>query len=87
MRVGLPERTILAVRTARNRRLHYLTEPASGPGRPPSYGALAPHPSEWLHRGLTWPKRDIPVRGRTLTLELKCSGHLCARTYRSAPSS
>jgi hypothetical protein len=51
---GLPERTILAVRTARNRRLYDLPEPSIGPGRPPRYGALAPHPGEWLHRGLTW---------------------------------
>ncbi len=71
---GLPERTILAVRTARNRRLHYLPEPASSLGRPPSYVALAPHPSEWLYRCLTWPKRDIPVRGRTLTLEFQGLG-------------
>ncbi len=33
-----------------------------------------PHPSEWVHRGLTWPKRDIPVRGRTLTLEFQVLG-------------
>jgi hypothetical protein len=33
---GLPERTILAVRTARNRRLYYLPEKREGPGRPAS---------------------------------------------------
>src|SRR5512136_2156397 len=61
---GLPERTLLAVRTARNRRLYDLPEASRGPGRPASYGALAPHPGDWLHRGLTWQKRDVPVRGR-----------------------
>ncbi len=27
-----------------------------------------------MHRGRTWPKRDIPVRGRTLTLEFQVLG-------------
>jgi hypothetical protein len=48
----LPERTVLAVRTARNRRLYYLPERHPGPGRPTSYGSLAPHPCDWLHKGL-----------------------------------
>lgn len=71
---GLPERTVLAVRTARNRRLYQLPEPASGPGRPASYGPLAPHPSEWLHRGLTWQKREIMVRGRIITMKFQVLG-------------
>ncbi len=71
---GLPERVVLAVRTARNRRLHYLPEPTTGPGRPPSYGALAPHPREWLHHGLTWQKREVPVGGRLLTLKFQVLG-------------
>lgn len=41
----LPERTVLAVRTARNRRLYYLPQKHSGPGRPASYGTLAPIPA------------------------------------------
>jgi hypothetical protein len=48
---GLPQRTVLAVHTARNQRLHDLPERPTGPGRLPSYGAFAPHPGEWLHRG------------------------------------
>lgn len=71
---GLPERTMLAVRTARNRRLYSLPEPTTGPGRPPSYGALAPHPSEWLHRGLTWQHREILVRGRTILMKFQVLG-------------
>ncbi len=71
---GLPERTVLAVRTARNRRLHYLPERSVGPGRPPNYGALAPHPWEWLHRGLTWQRREVPVRGRTITMKFQVLG-------------
>ena len=71
---GLPERTVLAVRTARNRRLYYLPEKRGGPGRPASYGALAPHPWEWLHKHITWQKRDIPVRGKTLWMKFQVLG-------------
>jgi len=54
---GLPERTVLAVRATRNRRLYYLPEKHTGRGRPASYGALAPHPCDWLHKGIAWQKR------------------------------
>ena len=65
---------MLAVRTARNRRLYDLPERPAGPGRPPSYGALAPHPGEWLHRGLTWQNREVPVRGRTIVMKFQVLG-------------
>lgn len=39
---GLPQRTVLAVRTARNRRLYYLPEKRTGPGRPASYCTGSP---------------------------------------------
>ena len=71
---GLPERTLLAVRTARNRRLYYLPEKREGPGRPASYGALAPHPWEWLHKHIAWQKRDIPVRGKTILMKFQVLG-------------
>ena len=71
---GLPERTVLAVRTARNRRLHSLPEVSLGPGRPANYGPLAPHPGEWLHRGLTWQHREVVVRGRTITMKFQVLG-------------
>lgn len=71
---SLPERTALAVRTARNRRLYYLPQKRSGSGRPASYGALAPHPWEWLHKGIAWQKRDIPVRGKTILMKFQVLG-------------
>lgn len=71
---GLPERTVLAVRTARNRRLYYLPEKREGPGRPASYGALAPHPWEWLHKHIAWQKRDIAVRGKTILMKFQVLG-------------
>lgn len=71
---GLPERTVLAVRTARNRRLYYLPEKREGPGRPASYGAFAPHPWEWLHKHISWQKREIPVRGKTILMKFQVLG-------------
>lgn len=71
---GLPARTVLAVRTARNRRLYYLPEKREGPGRPASYGMLAPHPWEWLHKHISWQKRDIPVRGKTILMKFQVLG-------------
>jgi hypothetical protein len=71
---ALPERTVLAVRTARNRRLYYLPEKHSGPGRPAQYGALAPHPCDWLHKGLSWQKREIPVRGKSILMKFQVLG-------------
>ena len=71
---GLPERTVAAVRTARNRRLYHLPEKHSGPGRPASYGALAPHPSDWLHQGTAWQKRAVPVRGKSILMKFQVVG-------------
>jgi hypothetical protein len=71
---SLPERTVLAVRTARNRRLYYLPEKHSGPVRPASYGPLAPHPCDWLHKGITWQKREIPVHGKSILMKFQILG-------------
>jgi len=74
---GLPERVVLVVRTARNRRLFWLpkTNPQPGPGRPPSYGERAPHPADWLHAGLrNWPKYQALVRGKTIQMRYQVLG-------------
>lgn len=71
----LPEDTLLAVRTARNRRLYWLPQAhPGGPGRPPSYGLQAPHPADWLHERQGWQRRGIPVRGRELPLRYRVEG-------------
>jgi len=72
---GLPERTVLAVRTARNRCLYWLPQDRpSGPGRPPSYGERAPHPADWLHERAGWQKTVLTVRGRELSLRYRVEG-------------
>ena len=71
---GLPERVSLAVRTARNRALYWLPQAHHGPGRPALYGPRAPHPCDWLHRGITWQKREIPVRGRSILMKFQVLG-------------
>jgi hypothetical protein len=74
---GLPERTVLLTRTARNRCLYYLpeTEAAPGPGRPPSYGEKAPAPREWLHAGLRrWPTQSVQVRGKAVPMRYQVLG-------------
>jgi hypothetical protein len=74
---GLPERTVLVTRTARNRRLFWLppAEAHPGPGRPPSYGELAPHPADWLHAGLRqWPVEKVQVRGRSIPMRYQLLG-------------
>ncbi len=74
---GLPERVILIVRTARNRRLFYLPQPEAhpGPGRPAEYGEQAPHPADWLHAGLrNWPKQLVLVRGKLIQMRYQVLG-------------
>jgi hypothetical protein len=72
---GLPERTVLAVRTARNRCLYGLPqERPTGPGRPPSYGERAPQPADWLHLRQGWQKSIVTVRGRELPLRYRVEG-------------
>lgn len=72
---GLPDRTILLVRTARNRCLYRLPEgQPAGPGRPPSYGERAPKPADWLHQRQGWQKTMLTVRGRELPMRYRIEG-------------
>jgi DDE superfamily endonuclease len=73
----LPARTILVVRCAKNRRLYELPQiPPSprGRGRPAAYGPLAPHPQEWLHRGVRWQSAALVVRGKQRALKYHVAG-------------
>ena len=70
---GLPARSVLAVRTARNRRLYDLPSPRPT-GASAQLRRARPHPSDWLHRGLTWQKREVPVRGRFILMKFQVLG-------------
>ncbi|HVP49749.1 MAG TPA: transposase [Candidatus Bathyarchaeia archaeon] len=74
---SLPERVILVTRSARNRALFWLPKAADhpGPGRPASYGDPAPHPADWLHKGLrNWPQQSVRVRGQDITMKYQVLG-------------
>lgn len=85
---GLPERTILITRTARNRALYQLPQPdpQPGPGRPALYGEPAPHPADWLHAGLrNWPKATVQVRGRSTQMTYQVQGPFVRETLADRP--
>lgn len=70
---GLPERTVLLGRTARNRVLHELpTYP--GFGRPPQYGQRTKTPAEWLHQRQGWQNTSLVVRGKPRELRYRVEG-------------
>lgn len=71
---GLPERTIAAVRCARNRVLHELPKKRNGPGRPASYGQRVPTPAEWLRMRQGWHKTTLTVRGSPRKMRYRVLG-------------
>ncbi len=71
---GLPERTILVVRTAKNRRLRELPVAYSGRGRRRKYGEQAPRPADWLKQRKGFQKTDVDVRGRTIQMRYRVLG-------------
>jgi hypothetical protein len=71
---GLPERTLLVVRTAKNRRLRELPPPYPGRGRRRQYGALAQRPGEWPKERKGFAKTLVDVRGRQIQLRYRVLG-------------
>ena len=70
---GLPERTVLLTRTARNRSLYWLPGAQVHPG--PGRGERAPHPADWLHAGLRrWPQEQVRVRGKSIRMRYQVVG-------------
>jgi hypothetical protein len=70
---GLPERTVCIGRSARNRALCELPT-YTGFGRPPEYGPLAQHPSEWLHEKRGWKTTQVRVRGKPREMRYRLEG-------------
>ncbi len=71
---GLPERTVAAIRSARNRVLYELPEQRMGPGRPRRYGKRAPTPADWLRLRKGWTKTSLTVRGRQRKMRYRVIG-------------
>lgn len=66
---GLPERTVLVVRTVRNRRGYRLPQARpNGVGRPRRYGERTPQPAALLRQRQGWQRRVVTGRGRKLTV-------------------
>lgn len=72
---GLPARTALVVRTAKNRALYELPGDYAGRGRPASYGARAPTPNDWLHNHRPrWENHTVAVRGKQIQMRCTVQG-------------
>jgi len=71
---GLPERTILLGRSARNRALYHLPGEYPGTGRPPEYGEKAKKPAEWLKDQTGWKTTAVMVRGRPREMRYRAEG-------------
>ena len=79
----LPARTVLLVRTARNRALWRL--PPAGSRSTRRYGEQAPHPAEWVSRTDDWQFTTVCVRGRTVRLRYRVEGPFLRRGVAARP--
>ncbi len=71
---ALPERTVLLVRTAKNRVLYALPEAREGRGRPRQYGPRARRPQAWLREQRGWQRTVLRVRGRAIPVTYRVAG-------------
>jgi hypothetical protein len=69
---GLPERTVLLARTARNRVLYALPPPGAHRNR--RYGERAQWPDAWLAERGGWQHSTVCVRGRDIPLHYRVEG-------------
>ncbi|MDX1269436.1 MAG: transposase, partial [Oceanisphaera sp.] len=71
---GLPDRTVAAIRCAKNRVLYELPIRRPGPGRPPQYGPRAPTPAAWLRQRQGFRTTTVTVRGRPRRMRYRVEG-------------
>jgi hypothetical protein len=76
---GLPERTTLLARCARNRALFHLPAPRVGRGRPRQYGARSRAPHAWFADAVGWAQTVVAVRGRQIPLTYRVEGPFLVR--------
>jgi hypothetical protein len=83
---GLPERTVLVARTARNRALYELPPPAPPRrGAPRKYGPRALPPADWLPQRDGWRATTLAVRGRSIPLRYRVEGPFVQRGAPGCP--
>lgn len=84
---GLPPRTTLLARCAKNRALFRLPEPVAGPrrGAPRKYGERAPVPPTWLRQRAGWQQAVVPVRGRSIPLRYRVEGPFLVKRAPTRP--
>lgn len=83
---GLPARTVLLARTARNRALYEPPPPAAGRrGAPRKYGPRALTPADWLHQRAGWRATTLVVRGRSIPLRYRVAGPFVQRGAPGCP--
>lgn len=70
----MPERVVLAGRTARSRVLYALPGGYTGRGRPRSYGERARKPAEWLKEKAGWKTTQVCVRGKMREMRYRVEG-------------
>jgi len=84
---GLPPRTTLLARCAKNRALFRLPEPAPRPrrGAPRKYGERAPVPPTWLQERTGWQHAVLPVRGQSIPLRYRVEGPFLVKRAPTRP--
>lgn len=80
---GTPERTVLVIRTARNRCLYYL--PPAGAHGNRKYGAKAPAPADWLQKRKGFRYATVRVRGRERRMRYRVVGPVVRETLPHQP--
>jgi len=82
---GLPERTVVLARCAKNRALFQLPGPQQGRGRRRKYGNQGPHPAEVLRARGAWRQAELLVRGRTIPVRYRVVGPYVLRGAAARP--
>jgi hypothetical protein len=84
---GLPPRTTLLARCAKNRALFRLPAPTPHPrrGAPRKYGERAPTPPDFLHERAGWQRTVVPVRGRSIPLRYRVEGPFLVKPAPTRP--
>jgi len=84
---ALPARTVLVVRTARNRALFALPDPdpPRRRGGRRKYGERLPAPREWTHAAGGWTALRLRIRGRERRLQARLEGPLLVQSAPDRP--